>query len=225
MQDEQEYFYQITKEIQDVFGKIFATRPYIAILDGLGNILHIDEPLSNQHLNFIQEFVQKNFSFLKVGDYSFPLGGINLGFFKVSPKAIICLYTSKGLSGQLLAFKARMHEWSAKIDEKIGDLSIPTKSIFSESKQEEVKSVEPATTAPKPALGMKKGFRDVPVLIKKLRGKEKFPIEVAQVLNLCDGKHSIEEICMKTNYNIVKVKDILYEYEKKKWIKHKRILS
>lgn len=220
MENESEDFYEIAKEIVNVFGKIFAARPYIAVLDALGNVRHIDEPLSESHLNFVQDFVRKSCNLLKVGDYSFPLGGINLGFFKISEKAVIVLYTTKGFTGQLLAFKARMHDWSQKIDELIGEIDVQAETIA-----EAVTPQAAETTEIKPPVETKKYFRDFPILIKDLTGKEKFPMEVAQVLNLCDGKHSIEDICMELEFNIIHVKDILAVHEKKKWIKIKRVLG
>ncbi|HUX99215.1 MAG TPA: hypothetical protein VMV49_06640 [Candidatus Deferrimicrobium sp.] len=218
MQDEKDYLYAISNEIVNIFGRIFATKPYIAILDGIGNIHHVDEPFS-EHLEFIKDFVNKNFKFLQVGDYSFPLGGVNLGFFKISPKAVIVLYTTKGFIGQLLAFKARMHEWSQKIDEVIGDINIPVESV------QNIVSEESKLIEERAAIKKRKLLRDVPILIKKISGKEKFSIDTAQVLNFCDGENSIEDICMTSNYNIVKVKEILWELEKKKWIAIKRLLG
>ena len=216
MSKESESFYKIAKEIANIFGKIFASRPYIAIVDATGKVLFKEDQL-NTHLEYIQNFVKANFNLLHVGDHSLPLGGVNLAFFKVSPKAIIVIYITKGFTGQLLAFRSRMQEWSPKIDELIGDVVMPSTPV-----QEEPEMVERAqsrtATAPQ-------SFRKLPVLTKKLDGKEKFPIEVATVLQFCDGKHSVEEICEKTNYLKVKINQILVEYQKKKWLDFKKVMT
>jgi hypothetical protein len=213
---ESESFYKIAKEIANIFGKIFASRPYIAIVDATGKVLFKEDQL-NTHLEYIQNFVKANFNLLHVGDHSLPLGGVNLAFFKVSPKAIIVIYITKGFTGQLLAFRSRMQEWSPKIDELIGDVVMPSTPV-----QEVPETVERAqsrtATAPQ-------SFRKLPVLTKKLDGKEKFPIEVATVLQFCDGKHSVEEICEKTNYLKVKINQILVEYQKKKWLDFKKVMT
>ncbi len=219
MQQVKVTFELIAKDIGTVFGKVFATKPYIAILNALGAIMFIDQEISDHYLEFIRNF---NFTFLNVGDYSLPLGGVNLAFFRVSERAIVVIYTKMGFTGQLLAFKSRMYEWAPKIDELIGEITCPT-----------MRSIQNAPVEPAPAIiesapsteKKGKGFREFPVLTRKLDGKEKFPLEVAQVLHSCDGKHSIEEICQESNIPRIKVKDILQEYQKKKWIELKRILE
>ncbi len=214
---EEEHFYQIASEIVKVFGKIFATRPYISIIDATGKIHYIDEPLSKQHLGFIEDFVKTNFKYMKVGEYSVPLGSINLAFFKISIKAIIAIYTQKGFTGQLLAFKTRMHDWSGKIDDILGEIVIPSKIEPKESKP-----IKSSTPAP-----VKHGTvaKKVPTLIKKLTGKEKFSIESASILQFCDGKRSVTEICEATSLPKVKVNQTLGELQRKGWIKFKRVLS
>ena len=215
-----EYFKVISQEIADIFGRIFASRPYIAILDGLGNIYYIDMQLSELYLEFIQDFIKKNFSLLNIGDHSFPLGGVNLGIFKISPKATVTLYTTNGYTGQLLAFKSRMFDWSQKIDSLIGNIDIPT---IPNPIEDTLIIQEPSTQSPNEKLS--KGYKEYPVLTKELSGKEKFPIDVARILSFCDGKHTIERICGKTEYSRLRVREVLSEYQKKKWITVKRILE
>jgi len=216
MTQKTESFYNIAKEIATIFGKIFASRPYIAILDSLGNVVFKEEQL-NMHVEYIQNFVKANFNLLQVGDHSLPLSGVNLALFKVSPKAILVIYISKGFSGQLLAFRARMQEWSQKIDDLIGEVAIPSMPI--EEVPEKLEGVQSETAT------VTQSFKKLPLLIKKLDGKEKFPIEVATVLRFCDGEHSIEEICEKTKYPKVKVNSIIREYNQKKWLDLKKVLT
>jgi hypothetical protein len=59
--------------------------------------------------------------------------------------------------------------------------------------------------------------------LKKL-GKQKFKIETSRILELCDGSHSITNICNETNYPKLKVEMTLRKYESKGWIKFKRVI-
>ena len=220
MAKKSESFYDICREIEAIFGKIFAARPYMAVIDAIGAIRY-SEPQLDPHIAYIQNFIRMNFNLLNVGDHSIPLGGINLAFFKVSKKAVVVLFTQKGFTGQLLAFRSRMLEWSQRIDELIGDLVTQISSLNMPAE------VEPAVSGSPPSgssVGVPQNFKEVPVIIKQLTGKEKFPLEVATILQYCDGKHSIEEICEETTCPKVKVNQILTEYQKKKWLDFKKVL-
>lgn len=255
-------FEEIAKDILAALGRLLATRPYIAITDSNGTIRFIDPPLE-LYAKFIQNFVYNNFNLLGVGDHSLPLGGVNLAFFKLSPIALVVLYTMKGVTGQLLSFKAKMFEWSGRIDQLISGvvttipapqaqtassepLAYPTSTAYPPSTQYPPSPAYPASTpeaasptyAPSPAStapsstsaselaapSTKAGLKSVPFLIKKLTGKEKFPLEEAQILQFCDGTNSIEDICAKTGYARLKVDEVIRDYQKKKWIELKRIV-
>ena len=223
-------FEEIAREIVKDVGTQLVTRPYLSIVDFTGNIHYIDDPLAS-FTEFIHNFVKSNFYLLTVGDHSLPLGGVNLAFFKVSDKAMIVIYTVKGLSGQLLAFKTKMFDYSAKIDALLGHITpaepaAPTPAVTTQtSETASYSTYETTPAAPAPAPPPKKrGLRTVPTLTRELTGKEKFPIEVAQVLNFCDGKHSVKDICEKTGYTLLKINEIIRTYQKKKWVELKRIL-
>lgn len=213
-------FYDICREIEGIFGKIFAARPYLAILDALGNVMYT-EPQLDPHLAYIQNFIKTNFNLLNVGDHSIPLGGINLAFFKVSQKAVIAIFTQKGFTGQLLGFRSRMLEWSQKIDELIGEHVTPITpvSVHADGEPEVLISASQGL-----AVAVTQSYKKIPVLIKQLDGKEKLSLEVANLLQFCDGKNSVEEICEKTAYPKVKVNQIIMEYQKKKWLDLKKVL-
>lgn len=203
------------------FGKTLVSRPYIAIIDALGNLHYKDSTYLDPHLNFVQNFIKDNFKLLAPGDHSIPLGGVNLAIFKISPKASIVIFTPKGFSGQLLSFKAMMFDWSTKIDDLVGDVVIP--SDVGKSTPIKEPDLQPSSdTAEKE---VDKGFKKIPFLLKKVDEKAKFPIEVAKVLQFCDGTHSIDEICAETGFPKVKINHILKEYQMKKWIEFKKILT
>jgi hypothetical protein len=218
--ENKEDFYSIVKEILATFGQIFVSRPYFSIIDMAGTIHYIDQPLE-QFSEFIQNFTKDNFNLLNVGDHSLPLGGINLGFFKISPKTMIIIHTQKGPSGQLLSFKVKMFEWAPRIDKLIGDISTVVSRVqIAESSEEGEPGVLPETLSKEKVAGLK----TVPVLIKNLSGKEKFPIEEAEILQFCDGKHAVETICTETGYPRLKVDEIIRRYQKKKWIEIRRVI-
>ena len=220
--EKQEAFINIAKEIWTNFGRLLGTRPYIAIVDGAGIIHYIDSDLK-EYENFISNFVSTNFNLLKVGDHSLPLGGINLAFFKVSYKTMIILHTKKGRSGQLLAFKSKMFDYAKIIDTFIGEVAIiapPIRVQDDSAGIDHEPEVLPPTAMPKTRV-----IKTIPVIVKKLSGKEKFPLEEAQILQYCDGEHSIEEISEVTEYPRLKVDNVIKMYQKKKWIAIKRILS
>ncbi len=218
---QEEQFRLIAKEITTDLGKLLVTRPYVAIIDMLGYVHYFDEPLE-QFLEFTQNFVKSNFNLLEVGDHSLPLGGVNLAFFKASSKAMIVMYTVKGLTGQLLAFKAKMFEWTERIEALLGDLEFPAPAIPTETTTIGVVSEpEVAAAPPRPK---KRGMKTVPFLTKQLSGKEKFSIDVAQILQLCNGDNTVQDICDETGYPLLKINDIIRTYQKKKWIALKRIV-
>lgn len=217
-------FYQIKKEIVRELGRLMFSRPYISIVDGLGKIRYIDEEL-NEYKDFIKEFADKNFTLLEIGDHSLPIGGVSLAFFKPAPTFLIVVHSKKGPIGQLLSFKKIMYNYSPKIEELIGEIELPTKKIIIPEKIKEEEEKEIVEQPKKEKLKLKRAPKSqrVPFLMKKL-GKQKFKIETSRILELCDGRHSITNICNETNYPKLKVEMTLRKYESKGWIKFKRVI-
>jgi hypothetical protein len=208
---EEDDFGIIANEIIAKCGEIFATRPYIAIVDVLGNIYYFDRGISS-HLSFIYDFIKRNSYIMEVGGHSFPIGGINLGFFKISGNSIAVLYTRKGAIGQLLGFKSQYYKWADRISKLIGDVE-EEPEILQKSKKHEIMR-EP-----------KKFVKKFPVLEKKLNGREKFSLEVAKVFQFCDGKHSTDDISSKTGLSSITIAKIIHTYKNKKWIKIRTFIT
>jgi len=221
--NQEEQFHIVAKDISTQLGKSLVTRPYIAIIDLLGVTRYCDEPLE-QFLDFMQNFIRSNFNLLQIGDHSLPLGSVNLAFFKASSKAMIVIYTVKGLAGQLLSFKSKMFEWTDQIEALLGDLEFPAPAIPTETRTIGIQNEPEIQAAAPPPPPTKRGLKTVPFLTKKLTGKEKFSIEVAQILQACDGEHSVQDICSETGYPLLKINDIIRTYQKKNWITLKRIV-
>ncbi len=218
LEGKEELLERLVKNIRASYSKLFVTTAYIAIVDAVGTFHYLDTRAFDEHLYFIQNYVKDNFTLMTVGDCTIPFGGISLAFFKVSPKAIIVLYAPKGPSGQLLGFKIKMHEWAEQIDELIGDLDTQPKTPSLQ--QSCPKDLETVPTPSVPPMEKKvDSIKQVPLLIRPLSSKEKFPLEDTQVLQYCDGTSSIAEICALTNFPLLKVELIVRQYQKKNWLK------
>jgi RNA polymerase subunit RPABC4/transcription elongation factor Spt4 len=189
----------IVKIIKDEIGRLLGTRITVAIVNAEGNISYIDNEIK-KFSDFIISFTKGNFSLLAAGDHSLPLSGTNIAFFKISEKALIILNSDKGPVGQLLAFKGRMQKYADKIDTLL-----------------EAAIVEEETKA-----SAKAAVR-VPVLTVSISNK-KFAMEEAKVLHLVNGENTVSEICEKTGIPQLKVDEILRKYQKKAWIKLKRLI-
>ena len=221
----EEGFYKIAKDILRNSSQLFVSRPYIAIIDRTAEVHYIDDfyPLE-QYKKFLRHFIRENYSLLRIGDHSMPLGGTNLGIFRLSDKAFVILYLEKGPSGQLLSFKARMNEWAQDIDNLIGDISIdPLEELKKSIESVEKEELKPTNVVFKRDIEGK-GFKEIPFLVKKLSGKEKFGDEEARVVGLCDGVHSVEDICNEIKIPKIKVKEIIKQYQKKNWVEMKRLI-
>ncbi len=190
----------IVKKIANDMRKLLSNPIQIGIIDNNNNLKYIDPVLEEKYADFIKSFAAGNFSVLDVGEHSLPLSGVNIGFFKLSEKAMIVLYSESGPVGQLLAFKGRMHKYSDYIDK------------FIDMKLEKGKSKQVEKTA----------YR-VPIKLDGIERK-KFSMIEAKVIHLIDGKNTIEDICEKTNLPRLKVDEIIKKYQKKGWIKLKRII-
>ena len=219
-----EHFYNIAKAIEKELGVTSAVRIYAAIFDGNGKALYASDDFT-EIISFISPFIKDTFERLKIGDHSFPISGKNIGIFKVSDKAIVVLYSKKGHLGALLNFKNKMSIYASKIDEQLEDftqITIKRKIEVTEeititkgkvpSKKTEAQYVKPSTTT----------FAKLPVLLKELTGKEKFPLNDVRVLQLCDGKHTIEDIIKKTKLSRLEIQNIVRNYQKKKVLNLKR---
>ncbi len=188
----------VVNVIKGNVGRLVGGNVAVAIVDSTAIIKYIDNEIVD-FTDFIISFTKGNFDLLSIGDHSLPLSGTNIAFFKVSEKTLVILNSSKGPVGQLLAFKGQMNNYSAKIDELLESIS-------------EVEEKVPAKAAVR-----------VPVLTVSISNK-KFGMEEAKVLHLVNGQNTITDICARTRLPQLKVDEILRKYQKKKWIKLKRLI-
>ena len=189
----------LVEQIKTDIGRLLGTNITVAIINSNAEIKYIDTAIK-KFSDFIISFTKGNFDLLSVGDHSLPLSGTNIAFFKVSEKALVILNSDKGPVGQLLAFKGRMRKYSTRIDELLEALP---------EKEEKPAPVKAAVR--------------VPVLTVSIANK-KFGMEEAKVLHLVNGKNTITDICEKTKLPQLKVDEIIRKYQKKKWIKLKRLI-
>ena len=209
----QDAFYPVVTEIIAELGPILSTRPYVAIVDFKGEFKYTETEFE-RYSEFITNFVRANFGLLAIGDHSMPISGTNLAFFKISRKALIVIYIKKGLIGQLLVFKARMMNYQSKIDglipEEPPEVAVPSLTV-----QESPSAAAPAPT-PEPE---EPKAKVIPVLLKKIGKKAKFPLQEVVMLNYCDGKNSVTDIMNEGNIKKEALWVILDKYKKKGWIK------
>ena len=228
MSEKEEQYLALTKEIMTTLREAIVTRVYITIIDAIGTLHYVESSVFDQYIYFIRGFTHDNFHILNIGDYSIPFGGINLAFFKISQKALIILYAPLGPVGQLLPFKNIMGKWAARIDELIGDIdysSLPPEFQENESDLQQSSPESLPPTEIKPTTKVPQYTIRLPLLKVKLTDKVKFPLKDMQVLQYCDGEHTIEDICKKTNYPQLKVDLIIRDYQKKNLIELKRVVQ
>jgi len=193
------------------------SRPYLAIIDAAGEFRYFTDELAD-YKKYIIDFTTNNFNLLDVGDHSIPLGGIDLAFFKPEDNFLIIIHTKVGPIGQLLLFKNFMDRYAQRIKLLIGDVKSQSKiKIHTLEKVEEKK--------PEPEQKGTGNIQLMPVTVKKFTGSEKFKLSTSEVLQLCDGSNSIEQICIKTSMPKLKVDGIIKDLEKKGYIKLKRVIA
>ncbi|MHC1590956.1 MAG: hypothetical protein ACXQS8_02625 [Candidatus Helarchaeales archaeon] len=197
--------YKIAKRIVTDISPYLLSRPYIGIYNARGEQLYQDSAL-DEFSDFISNFIKTNFAHLNINDHSMPIGGKTIAFFKTSPKSMVVIYCKKGALGQLLGFKSGIPKYGPMIDEIVGDLP-------ELASQESLLNVEDQSRT------QKSGLEVVPTLIKKLTGKEKFPINESQILQFCDGKHSVDEIVKETGQPRLFINQVIRKYQKKGWVK------
>lgn len=116
-----------------------------------------------------------------------------------------------------------MSKYAPIIDSNIGDIKI---TITREIEKITVKEKVTVEISPeKEAKGTKEQgiIKYLPVLVKDLGGT-KIPIDHTRILTWCDGKHDINGIIKETQANRLLVDQIIREYQKKGFIKLKRII-
>ncbi len=223
---ESEAFYDLVQEIEKYLGALIGSRVYTAITNENGELKFARNDFNEENmLSFIINFVKTNFSLLGVGDHAFPMSNKSIGFFKVSEKSMIILYTKKGKLGSLLAFKNKMFNYADIIDEKIDEVTKITIKRKVEITEEITISQQTAPTpSAKPQYTQvdSKKFAKLPRLIKELTGKEKFPINDVKILRLCDGTHTIMDIIKETKISRLAVEGVIRTYQKKKYLTLKR---
>ncbi|MFX0132715.1 MAG: zinc ribbon domain-containing protein [Candidatus Hodarchaeota archaeon] len=196
----------IANEIIEYMNKILSRTTYLGIFGENEKVYYMQGALK-RYLPFLQSYIEENFNLLGIGDHSIPLSGVNLVFFKTSEHSIVVLHTREGPVGQLLAFKSRMFRFADRIEEEI-------------IKELPVKKKSRPKTHKVPAVSAER----IPVLTVPIE-KKKFPMDEASILHIIDGEKTITEICQKTKIPRLKVNEILKKYQKKGWVRLKRVIG
>ncbi len=194
----------IANEIIEYMNKILSKATYLGIFGENDKVYYMQGALK-KYLPFLQSYIEENFSLLGIGDHSIPLSGVNLVFFKTSEHSIVVLHTREGPVGQLLAFKSRMFRFADRIEDEI---------IQATPVKKEAESRKTITVS----------AERIPVLTVSI-DKKKFPMDEASILHKIDSKKTITEICEETKIPRLKVNEILKKYQKKGWVRLKRVIG
>lgn len=118
---------EIAKDMHKKMEKILSPPPAVAIINEL-EIVYMDEELKSK-LDYIKEYINSNFNLIEDGQYSFPISGTLLGFFKMSSKIMFVLFAGRGESGdsskigKLLLFRGLLENYHQICLELSADLS------------------------------------------------------------------------------------------------------
>lgn len=214
--------------------KILSPPPAICICNNAGEINFIHSALKERE-GYIREFVKTNFSLIEEGQYSLPISGTLLGFFKMSSKLIFVLYMGSGKIGNLLLYRGLLENYRSVIEEVQSDIQslkeveananlilrlrqkggIPKQPTAVPEKAEVEISVAAATT--EPVAGTEEMPGIFPELLERFRNK-KFNFQEGIVLQYCKGKMTIEQIVAKSQFSESEVKEIIDQYQKKGWL-------
>ena len=204
---------ELANEIRGNLSSLISAKVSIAFVkqeDGNVSIVYMDDGL-NPFKEFIMNFSSENFKLLNKYDHSLPLSGTKLGFFKTSETSLIAIYShGQGPVGQLLVFKSRIDLFSERIDSTLAEAK-----PISEVEDTEIKPLE--DTLPPSA-------QRIPTIQDKYR-KKKYTMEEATVIHNINGQRTIAEIARITEIPLLRVNEVIKKYEKKKYIKLKRIVS
>ena len=239
-------FQEIITDLHKKMEKIQSPGPFICIIDERGEMKYMDEGLKVR-LDYINDFVQKNFDIIETGQYSFPISGTLLGFFKMSSKLMFVLYREEGKIGNLLLYRGLLENYINKIENLNSDLQ--TIEIWEKNAnlilklrkkgaaggvaagiraiaarlgtEDTTPSAETeAGSAPAPKSSgdsSAAGLEIYPELQEKFRNK-KFNFKEGLVMQYCNGRMTVEEIAVKTKLTEEDVLEVVNFYQKKGWL-------
>ena len=227
-------FAEIAIEMNKKMEKILSPAPAICICDSQGEINFIHSALKDRE-HYIREFIKTNFPLIEEGQYSLPISGTLLGFFKMSSKLIFVLYMESGKIGNLLLYRGLLENYRNIIEEVQSDLQSLkeleananvilklrqkvgiTKPIAVVSEKGEV--VIPVAVATTESLAGTEELPGIyPELLERFRNK-KFNFQEGIVLQYCKGKLTVEQIVAKSQFSESEVKEIIDQYQKKGWL-------
>lgn len=229
----------LTEVVSELKGKMKSLLPQvdtqIAVVDDLADIKYIDPELEKDRAEYITDYVETNFSLIEINQYSLPLSGVLLGFFKISKKVMLVLYSATGKSGNLLAYRGVISSITEKIEDaldKLQDIYELESIAYDVIRLKKVKTIQPTpalafdtsepTTIPSPLETLPPA--EIYPLLDPKYVKKKFAFKEGLCLQYADGKNSLNDISEKCNFPIGEIRDIIDKYEKKGWLEiiHKK---
>lgn len=227
-------FAEIANDMAKKMEKILSPPPSICICDSQGDINFIHNALKEKE-NYIREFVKTNFSLIEEGQYSLPISGTLLGFFKMSSKLLFVLYMESGKIGNLLLYRGLLENYRNVVEEVQSDLQSlkemeANANLILKLRQrggiskpptavpEKVETELPVAFATTESIAEPEGPPGIyPELLERFHNK-KFNFQEGIILQNCKGKLTIEQIVVKSKFSESEVKEVIDQYQKKGWL-------
>jgi len=227
-------FLQVANDMGKKMEKILSPPPSICIISAEGEIYYIDDVLKDRE-SYIREFVNVNFPLIEEGQYSLPISGTLLGFFKMSSKLMFVLYMASGTMGNLLLYRGLLENYRTIMEELQTDLQsinelesnvnlllrLRHKSGITRAGTPITEKVDvgiPAAVSETEIGTVPEGIQGVYPKLLDRYGNKKFNFQEGIVLQYCKGLLTIEEIIAKSQFSEAEVKEIIDLYQKKGWL-------
>jgi len=208
-----------------------------------GDFFYLDQDLGS-HTEFIQNFIKTNFPSLKINDYAAPGSSVNFFIYKPAENFVFVFFSPEKTIkfGQLLSFKTQLNEYGQILEVTLGDyfqplietpiddISVqsiaPTVEEYIPNDQEILDISIDESSEVEEEIEQRPEFLEkelesevelwrIPYFTRKLKKKDKFPVQDSMVLNFINNENTIEEICEKSEQTREFVDEVLKKYEKK----------
>ncbi|MHA1298862.1 MAG: hypothetical protein ACTSO9_05400 [Candidatus Helarchaeota archaeon] len=202
---------QLVKTISKELSQSSGTRINIAIVDGNANFAYISEDLQS-FTGLFKNFIIPNFKYLKIGDYSIPISGKNIMFFKISNNKGIILHTTKGKIGQFLAFRKIILKFHDQLNKLLENMEVIHDEVDVQPKIEKRLNLE--------LIRAKFNYYPkVTKLGKKILNKNKFSLNEVTFISQCNGSKTLYEILESFPIDSRnEILDFFYQMVLNKWV-------
>lgn len=201
----------LTKKLSIELSQSSGTRINIAIVTENGQFIYMSNELS-EHEELIKKFIISSFKLLQVGDFSIPISGKNIIFFKISENVAIILHTTTGKIGQFMIFKKTLMNYLNPLNELIDQMGLTQTESLYQTVLEEKESLE----------FIKSKIEYYPKITKlgeKTLKKRKFDLNESSFINQINGLNSLSSILSSIPPNLKsKILEFFFQVLSNKWV-------